>query len=187
MARLPRPPGLPPPNNPNFPQLNKSLISKTPLSHQHDDLTEQQQLELPPGIPLVLPQLALDLGVDPLLLLLLLREAARHHCGCHPHRGGRSQAYPKPHRNRPPPFPAKPRSQEASAGSACRACRDHHTGSVQGITQGLRLRSHTSCIRGSMSWWTSGRESLNKMEEEQRRVCAGEGSVVRRRSRPAST
>ena len=86
-----------------------------------------------------------------------------------------------------PPFPAKPRSQEASAGSACRATRDHHTGSVQRITQGLRLRSHTSCIRGSMSWWKSGGESLNKMEEEQRRVCAGGGLVVRRRSRPAST
>ena len=186
MARLPRPPGLPPPNNPNFPQLNKSLISKTPPSHQHDDLTEQQQLELPPGIPLVLPQLWLDLCVDPLLLLLLLREAARHHCGCHPQRGVRSQAYPKPHRNRPVLHRSR-RSQEASAGSACRATRDHHTGLVERITQGLRLRSHTSCIRGSMSWWKSGGESLNKMEEEQRRVCAGEGLVVRRRSRPAST
>ncbi len=41
-------------------------------------LTQQKQLELPPGIALVLLELSLDLRVDPLLLLLLLREAARH-------------------------------------------------------------------------------------------------------------
>ena len=41
-------------------------------------LTEQEKFELPPGIPLVLLELPLDLRVDPLLLLLLLRQAARH-------------------------------------------------------------------------------------------------------------
>ena len=91
----PTPPRLPPLNNRNFSfqqrstELVKEKGQSTSLQpfFQHNHLTEQQQLELPPGIPLVLPQLPLDLGVDPLLLLLLLREAARHYCGCHPQQG----------------------------------------------------------------------------------------------------
>ena len=89
-CQAPTPPGLPPSNNQNFSFQNNALQSTSLppfFHHEKEDLTEQQQLELPPGIPLVFPQLALDLGVDPLLLLLLLREAARHHCGCHPQQG----------------------------------------------------------------------------------------------------
>ena len=91
-CKAPTPPWLPSLNkHQNFALIGESLRSPATLSQYadaDDDLTEQQQLELPPGISLVFPQLALDLGVDPLLLLLLLREAARHHCGCHPRRQG---------------------------------------------------------------------------------------------------
>ena len=41
-------------------------------------LTEQEELELPSGVSFVLLELALDLGVDPLLLLLLLGQTTRH-------------------------------------------------------------------------------------------------------------
>lgn len=44
-------------------------------------LTEQQELELSPGVPLVTPQLFLDLLVDALLFLGLLGQATRHCSG----------------------------------------------------------------------------------------------------------
>ena len=40
--------------------------------------TEQQELELSSGITFVFSQLPLDLGIDALLLLLLLGQAAGH-------------------------------------------------------------------------------------------------------------
>ena len=92
-CQAPTPPGLATSNIKTL-HCNNALIGKSRRSPatflqyaDHHHLTEQQQLELPPGIPLVLPQLPLDLSVDPLLLLLLLREATRHHCGCHPQQG----------------------------------------------------------------------------------------------------
>lgn len=44
-------------------------------------LTEQQEFELSPGVPLVTPQLSFDLLVDALLFLGLLRQATRHFSG----------------------------------------------------------------------------------------------------------
>lgn len=41
--------------------------------------TQQQQLQLPPRVPLVPSELLLDLGVDPLGLLRLLAQATSHH------------------------------------------------------------------------------------------------------------
>ena len=42
-------------------------------------LTQQQQLQLPPRVLLVPPQLLLDLLVDPLVLFVLRRHAAASH------------------------------------------------------------------------------------------------------------
>lgn len=70
-------------------------------------LTEQQQLELAPGVALVPPQLLLDLGVNPLGLLHLIAEATRHH-GLQSHRPGPGARRPPPP---PPPGPALARSR----------------------------------------------------------------------------
>lgn len=42
-------------------------------------LTQEQQLELPPSIPLVPAELSLDLSTNPLGLLILRRQAAPRH------------------------------------------------------------------------------------------------------------
>lgn len=48
------------------------------MCRQGHTLTQQQQLQLPAGVPLVSAQLPLDLVVDPSGFLGLLAEAARH-------------------------------------------------------------------------------------------------------------
>lgn len=98
-------------------------------------LTEQQELELSPGVPLVTPQLSLDFLVDALLFLGLLGQAARH---CN----GSSTLRPGPPRRRrtvgccgapvitccavllrlfqqppPPPPPTRPAAADASCHS----------------------------------------------------------------------
>lgn len=76
-------------------------------------LTEQQQLELAPGVALIPPQLLLDLGVDPLGLLHLIAEATRHH-GLQSHRPGPGRppatpaAAPRPGPRLEPPRPRPP-------------------------------------------------------------------------------
>lgn len=75
-------------------------------------LTEQQQLELAPGVALVPPQLLLNLGVDPFGLLHLIAQATRHH-GLQSHRSGPG---------RPPAAPAvAPRPARPWPGAALAA------------------------------------------------------------------
>ncbi len=65
----------------------------SPLARSRRHLTEEQELQLPPGHYLVLLQLSLDLRIDPFLLNLIWRHAAVGHRDARGHRRHRGQGH----------------------------------------------------------------------------------------------
>ena len=111
----------------------------------------------------------------------------------HEGRGARSPAYPKPHPNLstppPPPSPAQPANQLGLTAPR-QLCpvpsHRHRPTDHSGITASKPYKLHPRNVGKSMKCCLRT-ESSNKMEEEQRRVCAGGRVRVRMRGRPAST